>query len=455
MTRFFSLVLLAALILARPVGAVSEEVVAAHKQFDALFGESVKQVSGTLDPADDIALAKKLVEAAAGANDKPELMAVMLEKAYELCAKDPAGTATAISAMEVLADKLPEKKVVANQRIISLLTRDYTRARTPADQHTNGQALVDRICESAEAHYNAGDYMNAVADYRKALPIAVRIKSASDPIIRSRIETIGHKQRTESQISNLQTRVLENRKDVASATELVTLLAIEMDRPSATEQYLDMLTDDDLKKHLTLATKASEELTDADLLSLGTWYEGQARKASSVAKRRTLERASSYLKSYLDTSPQDELVKLQAELALKRVQQSMRERTPEPPAPKENVIAFSGRPITVEAEKAQVIAEPMKIERTSQAGGGAFVWQPAKAGERDTNAGGHAVFHVKVDEAMDVYLWGKVKAVAEENNSFYIAVTPGKETTGRRTDWRLPNDVGFHQRSARPVPWLR
>ncbi|MEX2214371.1 MAG: hypothetical protein WD768_09605 [Phycisphaeraceae bacterium] len=444
MMRFSTPVLaLVMIVLARPALALSEEALAAAKQFDSLFGESIKQVTNTVDPADDIALAKKLVEAAASVSDKPDLLAVMLEKAYDLCAKDPSGTATAIQAMEVMADRLPEKRASANQRIIILLTRDYSRARTAADQQTNGQALIDRMSESAEAHFNANDYLTAVADYRKALPIAVRIKSPSDAIIRSRIETIGHRQRTESQISSLQARILENRNDVAGATELVTLLTIEMDRPAATVSYIDILTDEDLKKHVTLASKSADELTDADFLYLGTWYEGQAKKASSVAKRRTLERAASYLKSFLDSSPQDELVKLQAELALKRVQSSIKELSPEPVAPKdsEKVFVFTGKPITIEAEKAQVIGAPMKIERTPGASGGAFVWSPAKIGERNDTGGGHVVFHVKVEEATDAYFWGKIKAPAEENNSFYLAVTPGKETTGNRQRWDLPNDA--------------
>jgi len=415
----------------------------AAKEFDQLFGEAVKQAVGTPDPADDIALAKKLMEAAKTATDKLPLLTVMLEKAYDLSARDATGTTTAIEAMETLADRVPDRKVAASQKVLLLLQRDYSRAK-PADLATAGGALVDKYIELAEARLGANDYSGAVADYSKALPIATRIKSSQEPVIKARIQTLTHKQRVESQVGSLKERMLKDRTDKTVATDLVMLLIAELDKPSMAQPYLDAVNDEEVKKHVPMAAKDSSELVAPELLALGTWYEALAKKVSSIpAKRITLARAESYLNAYIEKSGQD-LTKLQAELALKRVQTAIKDLTPEPAAakePAEKIFTFTGKPLVIEAEKAQVIEEPMKIEKTSSASGGAYVWKPGVAGQRAVDGPGHLVFHVKVAEATEAYLWGHVRSLGGEANSFYLAVAADKVTSGNKRDWNLPDDT--------------
>ena len=421
----------------------------AAKEFDQLFGEAVKQATATPDAADDISLAKKLIEAAGSATDKLPLMTVMLEKAYDLSARDTArdstgtGTATAISAMEALADRFPDRRVASTQKILTLLQRDYSRAK-PADLPVTGNALIGKLIELGEAHASAGDLPYAIADYTKALPVSIRIKSAQEPAIRARILALTHRNRIESQIAILSERVLKDRSDKVSATELVSLYITELNKPSVAQQYLDIVTDEETKKHVPLAAKDTGELAAQELLWLGTWYETISKKAGSIAaKRITLTRAEGYFESFLEKQSDQDLTKLQAELALKRVQTALKDLTPETLGVKETVekiFVFTGKPLAIEAEKAQVVEEPMKIEKTSSASGGAYIWRPGTIGQRVEDGGGHVVFHVKTSEAVDVYLWGRVRSPDEANNSFYIAFAKDKVTTGDRRRWDLPTD---------------
>ena len=415
--------------------------VEALKEFDQLFGEAVKQAVSSTDPADDVALAAKLVEAAKTAADKLPLMTVMLEKAYDLAARDTTGTATAIDAMETLADRLPDRRLAATQKILALLQRDYTRAK-PAEVATAGAALITKLTDLGDAHASAGDLPYAIADYTKALPVAIRTKSTQEPIIRARIISLTHRHRVETQVASLSERVLKDRNDKVAATELVTLYVTELDKPSTAQQYLDIVIDEDTKKHVPLASKDLGEVSPQELLWLGTWYENLSKKAASIpAKRTTLTRAESYLESFLEKQTTQDLTKLQAELALKRVQTAIKDLTPEVPGakePLEKLFTFTGKPLAIDAEKAQVIGEPMKIEKTSSANGGAYVWRPGVIGQRVEDGPGHVVFHVKVAEATDVYVWGRVRSPDEANNSFYLAVAKDKVTTGERRRWDLP-----------------
>lgn len=415
----------------------------AAKEFDQLFGEAVKQAVATPDLADDISLAKKLIEAAGTATEKLPLMTLMLEKAYDLCARDSSGTTTAIAAMEALADRFPDRRVAATQKILTLLQRDYTRAKA-ADLPMAGGALIDKLIELGEAHASAGDLTYAVADYTKALPVSIRIKSPQEPAIRARIAALTHRHRIETQISSLQERALRDRNDKVAGTELVTLYVTELDKPSAAQQYLDMVSDEDTKKHVPIAAKDLGELSAQELLWLGTWYETLSKKTASIpAKRNTLTRSESYLETFIEKQSDQDLTKVQAELTLKRVQTALKDLTPETPGvkePIEKIFAFTGKPLAIEAEKAQVVADPMKVEKTSSASGGAYIWRPGAIGQRAEDGPGHVVFYVKSNEATDVYLWGRVRSPDEANNSFYIAVAKDKVTTGDRRRWDLPND---------------
>jgi tetratricopeptide (TPR) repeat protein len=441
MTQRITLVAFLLLLAAGPVRADAE----AAKEFDKLFGDAVRQAMGTLDVADDIALAHKLLEAAKTVTDKPALMAVMLEKAYDLSARDSTGTATAIDAMETLADRQPDRRVAATQKVLTLLQRDYTKAKA-AELATAGGAYIEKLVELGEAHASAGDYAGAVADYSKALPISTRIKSPQEPVIKARITALTHRQRVEAQIAALQERILKDRTDKNAANDLAILYVTELDKPSAAQQYMDAITDDEIKKNVPMAAKEVGELAGPELMTMATWYEGLSKKVASVpAKKITLTRAEKYLESYIEkqTSAEQNLVKLQAELALKRVQAAIKDLTPEVASkePAEKLFTFTGKPLAIDAEKAQVIEEPMKIERTSSANNGAFIWKPGTIGQRALDGPGHVVFHVKTAEATEVYIWGRVRSLDAANNSFYLAVAEGKVTTGTKRRWDLPEET--------------
>ena len=80
----------------------------AEDAFNSLYGDELERVAATPSSADDMILAAKLLEAVRGVTGQPALLAVLCEKTYVLAGKSPAGCATALAAMELLAEMLAE-----------------------------------------------------------------------------------------------------------------------------------------------------------------------------------------------------------------------------------------------------------------------------------------------------------------------------------------------------------
>lgn len=65
------------------------EYVGAAEAFESLYGQDVERVRGTSEPADDIALAKRLLSAARDTTGTPALLRVLCNEAYSLAAAYP------------------------------------------------------------------------------------------------------------------------------------------------------------------------------------------------------------------------------------------------------------------------------------------------------------------------------------------------------------------------------
>jgi hypothetical protein len=86
-------------------------------------------VAATPSAADDLALAKQLVEAAGKVTNQTAFLTLLCEKAHELAIKDPAGYPTAKAARELLAANVAENRVELLQKLAAMYHRPYATAR--------------------------------------------------------------------------------------------------------------------------------------------------------------------------------------------------------------------------------------------------------------------------------------------------------------------------------------
>ena len=120
---------LTAVLLACPPLVLADE---AADTFNKLYGDDIKRVAATPSLADDVALAKQLLEAAGKVANQPDFLALLCEKACELAMKDPAGQPTAKAAAELLVASIPQKKMESLQKMAAIYQHAYTGARVDA-----------------------------------------------------------------------------------------------------------------------------------------------------------------------------------------------------------------------------------------------------------------------------------------------------------------------------------
>jgi len=318
---------LAAVLLAIPLPVLADE---AADAFDKLYGEDLKRVAATPQAADDVALAKQMLEDAKKAGDQPAFLALLCEKAYELAARDQSGYATAIAAMDLLEGKVPEKKIVCLQKNAALYQKQYAAARSEARAKA-GENLIKVLSALAEVQAAAGDTDAAGLTLRQAVAIATAIKSESKAAVQTRIETLASQQQVEKQIAALKAKLDADPKDAASRQELVRLYLVELDNPAEAAKFLDETLDEATRKYVPAAAKPVEEAPEVACTELGDWYKGLADQATTPAsKGAMLRRAQAYYQRFLVLHTAADLGRTAATLTLKRIDDALAKLVPAP-----------------------------------------------------------------------------------------------------------------------------
>ncbi len=300
-------------VLARP-GWADE----AQDAFDRLYGNDLKRVAATPSAADDVALAKQLLEGAKAVEKQPAFLAILCDKAYELGAKDPTGYDTALAAMGLEADSVPDKRVECLTKVAALYQGQYAKARGDAKAKV-GEALVQALMNQADAEAAAGSA--AAADTaRQALAVAAAIKSESRATVQAWLSTVGAREETRKQVAALKAKLLADPKDSASRKELVRLLLVEEDDPAEAAKYVDESLDEPTRKCVPGAAKGVEVAPEPACQELGKWYQDLADQAASPgAKAAMLGRARRYWERFLELHSADDLDRTVGTLALKKI----------------------------------------------------------------------------------------------------------------------------------------
>jgi len=310
----------AAILLASSLPVLAGE---AADTFNKLYGEDLKRVAATPLPADDVSLAKQMLGDAKEAGDQPALLSLLCEKAYELAVKDASGYATATAAMDLLAGKVPEKKIECLQKNAALYQKQYTAARGEAKTKA-GEDVITALSALAEAQTAAGDSDAAGTTLRQAIAIATAIRSENKAALQARLENLAPRQKVEKQIAALKAKLDADAKDEVSRKELVRLYLVEMDNPAEAAKFLDETLDEATRKYVPAAVKPIGDAPELACTELGDWYRGLADQAATPAsKGAMLRRAQAYYQRFLELHTAEDLARTAATLTLKRIEDAL------------------------------------------------------------------------------------------------------------------------------------
>jgi formylglycine-generating enzyme required for sulfatase activity len=316
---------LTAILLACPLVVLAEE---SADTFNKLYADDLKRVAATPSPADDVALAKQLLEAAGKVTNQPAFLTLLCEKACELAMKDPTGYPTAKAAMELLAANVPEKKVESLQKMAAMCQRSYATARAEAKAKA-GEALIESLKVVADAQAAAEDADGAGATLKQALAVATAIKSESKAAIQAQLAGLAYQQQVEKQIAELKAKLDADPKDAASRKEIVRLCLVDMDSPAEAAKFLDETLDEAMRKYVPAAAKPVEDAPEAACMELGDWYKGLADQATAPAsKGAMLERAKAYYARFVDLHKVDDVARAGATLILKKIDDALAKLDP-------------------------------------------------------------------------------------------------------------------------------
>lgn len=297
--------------------------------FESLYGGEYRKVLSTRDKADDVALAKQLVEATRTATGQPKLFALLCRKAYLLAAKDPEGHETAIEAMKLLARNDPAEKDDCRAKVLDLYQARYNTSRRE-ERPAAGQALVQYLMGLGDEDSEQGDYASAVRQLRRASYVArTACPSMSDDIAESLKQAVAL-ERTARDIERAKGLLKTNPGNSAARSQLVRLYVVEKDAPAEAAKFLDAGSPEPMKTCVPLAVKDPASLPDATCLELAEWYRSLSANASAAAKPAMLRRAKGYYETFLSKHAAADMSRTKAELALKKVDQTLTQSAPTP-----------------------------------------------------------------------------------------------------------------------------
>lgn len=289
----------------------------AQQVFESLYGAKIKAAVGTIDRADDMALARELVDAAKASADTPALLALMCEAAHDLGQRHADGFGSAADAMALLAKQVESKRDGAREKLVDILTRQ-SRIGKPDERDAANTRLIDTLLAMGDQKMAQSQWSEAAVDYRRAMLAAATKKLPQTEAAKVKLESAMRRDRAAKQITRLTEKLLEDANDSASAEQIVRLHIVEFDDPKAALPFLNRVKDERLRSLLPAAADPSLA-KDQDLLPLGEWYRELAGPNPGPTELPLLRRASACLSQFMQSTSATSLAGRKAELVHKEV----------------------------------------------------------------------------------------------------------------------------------------
>jgi hypothetical protein len=307
---------LAAILASASAGALAADP---QKTFEEVFGKEARQAAATPDKRDDAEFAAKLLTAGDAVQGDPAFRAVLYEKSYESGIRGPLGYATAVKAIQRLAELDSDRKDEADAKLLAVYQLQYKVVRSDDDKAHTGLTLVDQLVTVAEARIRGGEFTEASALCRQGQTMLAAIKSDRKDQPLARLKRIMARLAACQQAEQLKARLEADPKDKTAATQLFQVYLVDLDNPAEAAKYADLGTDDITKKYVLVAAMKPENIPEAACQELGDWYKDLAGAAAGGSKAAMLAKARLYYEQFLVVHPAEDVPRMKAALALEQV----------------------------------------------------------------------------------------------------------------------------------------
>jgi len=285
--------------------------------YEMLFGQEEKTAvaKGAVSSAE---FAGRLLNAAKSVGGQKDLQALLCEKAYEFGIKAPVGYQAATDAMKLLIEKMPDKKVEAQEKLLKVQQLRYARSATE-DRKKIGLELVDLLTAFGDEKAKAGHEVEAVALYRRALTFATMWKSGRTAEIMGKIKQLAAAQESERRIAGLKARLEKDPKDGFARKTLITAYIGELDDPNEAVKLLTPDVDEGFRTYVPLAAKNLEALEEPACIQLAEWLMMVAEKSSAADKGVMLGKAQACCERYMELHTAEDVGRLKGKILLEKI----------------------------------------------------------------------------------------------------------------------------------------
>jgi len=291
-----------------------------------LHGAQVEDLIKTwrLEAKDDADLAARILTAAKAIDQNGDLQVNLYEKAYEYGAKSPAACATAVEAVRLLAEAVPDREAECQDKAVDVAQRAYRAARGPVRLDA-GTILLEQLAWMADTKEHAGEFREATDLLARALAVAKAVRSDRAGRLPARLKCVRSRLAVEQQIQRAKARLQANPNDAETAKELVTLCVVELDNPSEAATFIDAAGDEALKKRVLVADMSLDNLPEKACLELGDWYVQLADSATDYGSYQAHANARDYYLRFLELHPKQDVEGLKVSASLARVEKTIKE----------------------------------------------------------------------------------------------------------------------------------
>ncbi len=276
-----------------------------EQQYEQFFGDHERRARASASRDDDLALATQQLELArAIEEERPDLMALLCNKAHDLAQRHPTGHPVAIDAMRLLIDSRPDEAGSAWPRLIDARRDQLPTLRGDERDRATDQYLQDLVAAGEHAD-DAGDLDQAVRWLRQATAVARSRRSDMAHDIQNRLVALREKQAVLNRVELIerQLHAADPDDNARAAHDLIQLCLVELDDPNRATRYLDAADDEQLIMAVMLANTPPDQLNAEQARSLADWYKATGDR-STPAQRLTLYRkAADLYQRFLEIHP--------------------------------------------------------------------------------------------------------------------------------------------------------
>ena len=322
-----------AAVLTISVAALSAGIVLADPagDYETLFGAESKKIIASRTRTDDVEFAATLLKTAKGVPDSPALQVLLYEKAAQFASGGVSGCDTALKALGLLEEAVPDKKAQWLQKKLDVVKFRFSQS-SGADRKVAGKSYMEMIEALADVKAAGGKGSEARTLYRRATAIATYIKSPRAAEILAKSKYANAIVTQETRLKSLRAKLKADTRNTAARKELICLYVAGLDKPEEAVRLLTDELDEVTRTYVPLAARKLEDIEGAICLELGDWYyKALFKNASVIGKGVVLRRARGYYQRFLGSHTKKDAQSYRAGAALESIEKELK-KLDAPPA---------------------------------------------------------------------------------------------------------------------------